>query len=130
MSDKTILKFTRAHGPYNKGDIAGFDAVKATALQVRGLARPHDAEQAASMAQAADGLTGAELKAARAELVEVADDLASREAALAKREAELDGSADVVDASRDAEKVKDDSDTTAKGKPPVQGGEQKASDKK
>ncbi|WP_414896842.1 hypothetical protein [Rhodovulum sp. YEN HP10] len=78
---KVILKFRRAHGRYNRGEVAGFAPTLAARL-TRGedpVATVFDRAAEAQLAAAADPV-GLEAKAA---------DLATREAALAEREAAL-----------------------------------------
>ncbi|RBO52511.1 hypothetical protein DSD19_14135 [Rhodovulum sp. BSW8] len=78
---KVILKFRRAHGRYNRGEVAGFAPALAARL-TRGedpVATVFDRAAEAQLAAAADP-AGIEAKAA---------DLAEREAALATREAAL-----------------------------------------
>ncbi|KQI66962.1 hypothetical protein AN189_18070 [Loktanella sp. 3ANDIMAR09] len=80
MTDKVIMKFTKAHGVYVPGDVAGFDPVRAAKLQA--VARPFDPEKDDLRKVSPGGISDAELTAGL-------QDLAAREAAVAEREAEL-----------------------------------------
>ncbi|MBL3580552.1 hypothetical protein BV509_12320 [Rhodovulum sulfidophilum] len=78
---KVILKFRRAHGRYNRGEVAGFAPALAAKL-TRGedpVATVFDRAAEAQLAAAADP----------GEIEARAADLAAREAALAEREAAL-----------------------------------------
>lgn len=78
---KVVLKFRRAHGRYNRGEVAGFAPGLAAKL-TRGedpVATVLDRAAEAALAAAADP-AGLEARAA---------DLAAREAALAEREAAI-----------------------------------------
>lgn len=143
---KTILKFFKPHGPYVKGDIAGFDPVKATKL--KSVARPYDAEAEKNLATVTLNMDTTEVQAliadAEAEFASKAADLEAREAALAAREAALAANADAAfetvpkntatdtaaDLAPEDAKLEDAKDKKAgKGEPPVQGGADAAAKK-
>lgn len=108
---KVVVKFFKGHGPYVKGDIAGFEPEKAR--QLKGVAAPYDVKAEAKTKEAAQS----DADAIAAELHKRAKDLADREAALAKREADLDKRAAPAAAAEPAPKAKG-----GKGEPPAQGG--------
>ena len=118
MTKPVSMKFFAAHGPYVKGDIAGFDAVKAAKL--KSVARPYDAEAEKNMLDLSLKVDASEVEA----MIKEADDqiaaktakLDDREAALAVREAALESSADPEPASDAANDKKGKAD-----EPPAQG---------
>lgn len=65
---KVILEFTRGHGRYVKGDVAGFEP--AQAVRLRPVTKPYDADAKKQVSKA--------------------DELADREALLAARELEFE----------------------------------------
>lgn len=95
---KVILEFTKGHGRYVKGDVAGFDEERAEKL--RAVTKPYDEK-------------------AKEKVLEI-DVLAKREADLARREQELELRL-AAEASGDAPKATDASSAKA-GDPPAQGG--------
>ena len=125
---KTILKFFKAHGPYVKGDIAGFDPVKAAKL--KSVARPYDAEAEKNLATVTLNMDTTEARAmiadAEAEFASKAAHLEAREAVLAAREAALESKAgDTTETATPAPTPAPDdakAKKAGKGEPPVQGG--------
>ncbi|MFG6586062.1 hypothetical protein [Sulfitobacter sp. MOLA879] len=115
---KVVMKFHKGHGPYVKGDIAGFEPEKAAKL--KGVATPYDAEAEAKAKQTEKDSAAK----ADAELAARAADLDAREAELAKREAALDGAADPAAPAAEPAKGK-----SGKGEPPAQGGADTAAKK-
>lgn len=132
---KTILKFFKPHGPYVKGDIAGFDPVKATKL--KSVARPYDAEAEKNLATVTLNMDTKEVQAmiadAEAEFASKAADLEAREAALAAREAALESKPeDTTETTTPAPTPAPDdakAKKAGKGEPPVQGGADAAANK-
>ena len=107
---KVILKFEKSHGPYNKGDVAGFEPEKARKLS--GVAKPFDAQADAEMEAAiAAGALDEEVQKAAMALDQREADLKLREEALVKREAAAGGEAVSADPSNKA----------PAGDPPAQG---------
>ncbi|WOI54963.1 hypothetical protein [Palleronia sp. LCG004] len=51
--EKVILQFTRAHGPYNAGDKAGFDPVTAVKIEAQGVAQRYKPEAEGVVAEPA-----------------------------------------------------------------------------
>jgi hypothetical protein len=103
---KVILQFTKGHGRYVKGDIAGFDSD--TARKLRGVTMPYNAAaNAANMVMAA---------------VEEVNALDAREKELAAREAEFEAR---VAAAADISALATE---PAAGDPPAQGNKAAAGD--
>ncbi|MEP2782309.1 MAG: hypothetical protein ABJP33_07770 [Pseudoruegeria sp.] len=97
---KTILEFTGKHGPYVKGDIAGFEADVARKIKATKKAKDYEPKEA----DKADAAT-----------TKKSDNLAQREKALVKKEAALKKrEAAIAKAEKPAAKA-------AKGTPPAQG---------
>ena len=118
---KVVVKFFKGHGPYVKGDIAGFEPEKAR--QLRSVAALYDADAEAKFEQA-DPRGAA---AAAADLEQRTKDLEAREAELAKREAALKDAAPApapAAAADPAPKAQG-----GKGEPPAQGGTDTAAKK-
>lgn len=114
---KVVVKFFKGHGPYVKGDIAGFEPEKAR--QLKSVAAPYDAKAEAKTKQADQDSAAA----AAADLAAREAALKDREAELAKREAALKDAAPA--AGTDAPKAK----AAGKGEPPAQGGTDTAAKK-
>lgn len=100
---KTILKFTKASGRYNAGDVAGFDLVTAGRLKAKGVAKDHVAESATSVlalsvdsgaVQAALEEAQRYVKGEEARLHTLADGIQQRER---DRNAELDARSSALD---------------------------------
>ncbi|MGB1388623.1 MAG: hypothetical protein ACPG61_07025 [Paracoccaceae bacterium] len=126
---KVILKFTKSHGPYVKGDIAGFDPEKAAKLKgvtVAYVAKAEKAMDAALAKSIADGTFEKDARATMDELERRALDLKEREAALAEREAALDAPAGDGNGATDTKAADGKAKKAGGGEPPAQGSQAKS----
>ena len=88
MTDKVILKFTKAHGVYVPGDVAGFEPVTAERFVAAQVAVKFDKAEHGTGKVVGDRGASPELTAALADLQAREDAVAKREAALMAVEAE------------------------------------------
>lgn len=122
---KVILEFTKSHGPYVKGDVAGFHPDKAAKLQK--VTKPFDAKKATSVdlkLSVDSEAMRTEIKAAEGKLKAEADKLDARAQALDAREKELADLEKAAQVAADGAGGPDPSTKakkTGKGEPPAQG---------
>lgn len=95
--NRVALLFLSAWGAYNKGDIAGFDADQAEALEAKGVAKKAPAQPTVQLASLSIELDAEAFRKSEAfgeiaaQLEAATDELNAREAALKERAAELAG---------------------------------------
>lgn len=124
---KVILEFTKGHGPYVKGDIAGFDPEKAARL--KSVTKPYDASKSKTSVDVKISIDSAEaakfVKETEARFKAEADKLDARAKALDDREKELAKLAEAAQAKTasegGSEPATKEPEKATKGEPPAQG---------